>query len=129
MTERMSLADFKALGSAGALKKPNKYNARRTLIDGIWFDSKLEARRYEELKALRKAGAVAWFVRQPGFDLPGGIRYRADFLVVWMQANRTSVDRVGVEDCKGMSTRLSMNKIAMVEELYGIKVEILRAKR
>lgn len=101
-----------------------KYNNRRTQVDGWWFDSQLEADRYRELKLLRASADVAWFLCQVPFRLPGGITYKADFLVVW---NGLSPHRRGVsiEDCKGMMTRVSQNKIKQVEELYGIKVEII----
>jgi len=35
--------------------KYNKYHNTKTIIDGITFDSKLEGKRYTELKKLEKA--------------------------------------------------------------------------
>ena len=35
-----------------------KYNARKTVVDGIKFDSKKEAARYSELKLMEKAGEI-----------------------------------------------------------------------
>ena len=35
-----------------------KYNNIKTVIDGIIFDSKKEAKRYSELKLLEKAGLI-----------------------------------------------------------------------
>lgn len=32
----------------------NKYHNKKTIVDGIEFDSKLEAKRYTELKLLEK---------------------------------------------------------------------------
>jgi Protein of unknown function (DUF1064) len=120
MTERMSLADFKATNWT----KPAKYRNRRVIIDGWPFDSKLEAARYEELKLARQIGFVDWFICQTPFRLPGGIIYRADFLVVW-SAKSNIGHCVRVEDVKGARTRLSMNKIAQVEEIYGIKIDVI----
>ena len=37
----------------------NKYNAKKTVVDGITFDSLKEARRYQELKLLEKAGIIS----------------------------------------------------------------------
>lgn len=38
--------------------KANKYSAQKTSIDGIWFDSKLEAAVYELLKLRQAAGEI-----------------------------------------------------------------------
>lgn len=134
MTEssRMTLDQYRTSQAlAHGFKRGNKYNAKRTLIDGIWFDSKLEAGRYRELKALQGAGDVAWFICQVPFRLPGGIIYRADFLVVWH--SHPSLPRgspgVTVEDCKGARTRVSINKIKQVEEIYGINVQLITRVR
>jgi Protein of unknown function (DUF1064) len=114
MQERMSVAQYKARKSAP------KYRNKRTRVDGILFDSKLEAKRYGELKALKAVGEVAWFITQVPFRLPGGITYRADFLVVW----KGLIPRI--EDCKGAMTRVSLNKIKQVQEIYGITVDIIK---
>jgi hypothetical protein len=81
-------------------------------IDGITFDSKKEAKRYTELKLLHEMGEVVVFLMQVPFRLPGGVRYRADFLVFW------STGEVTVEDVKGMRTAEYKAKKKMVEELY-----------
>ena len=100
-----------------------KYRNVPTVVDGMRFDSKAEARRYGELKLLRHAGEVRWFIRQAPFHLPGGIRYVADFLIAW------SDSRITVEDVKGVLTRVSANKIKQVRALYGIDVQIVGRQR
>lgn len=117
----MSVAEFKARGA-----KKNKYSAQAVVVDGHRFDSKLEGLRYLYWSNLWRAGAITWFTRQVPFYLPGGIVYRADFLVVHL-------DKPGhlafhVEDCKGAMTRVSINKIKQVEEIYGFKVQIITKK-
>lgn len=89
----------------------NKYNAIKTTVDGITFDSKAEARRYGELKLLKMAGEIAWFNRQPSFLLPGDIRYRPDFIVA---------DKNGVwlEDVKGMETQVFKIKKKQMAACY-----------
>lgn len=108
-----------------------KYHSRATHVDGIRFASQLEADRYKELVLLRKAGEVAWFIRQAPFDCGGGIVYRADFLVVWNLKGRMygavmPEDFVEINDCKGVMTPASRVKIAVVEERYGIHIRILK---
>ena len=112
----MSVADFKRLNV-----KKAKYGNSAIVCDGQRFDSKLERDRYLELKNLAQVGAVRWFTRQVPFYLPGGIIYRADFLVVWLG----SAPPVTVEDCKGFMTRVSINKIKQVEAIYGLKIAII----
>lgn len=85
-----------------------KYNARKTIVDGITFDSQKEAYRYGELKLLELAGEISClklqprFVLQPGFRDKNGkrqspISYVADFQYV---ENGIPI----IEDVKGMET-------------------------
>lgn len=39
-------------------KRPNKYGNQKTVVDGITFDSKKEANRYQELKLMEKMGSI-----------------------------------------------------------------------
>lgn len=115
---------------AGAAKQPsrapqapyggNKYHNQKTVVDGITFDSKAEARRYCELKNLRAYGKIDWFNRQPSFLLPGGIRYRPDFIVC-------AAGRIWVEDVKGMETKEFKLKHKLWNESYpGLPLKILK---
>lgn len=94
------------------MPKVSKYRAIPTLVDGIRFASKAEAARYSELKLLQQAGQVQWFIRQPSFDLPAGLRYVADFLVRWADGS------VSVEDVKGMETEVFKMKRKLFEQQY-----------
>lgn len=122
MPESLRKAAERAIekGLAEALKPARrKYGNSPTTVDGIRFDSKREARRYEELQRMRAAGEIAWFILQPTFILPGGIRYRADFLVVLPEGG------VRVEDVKSRATkqdRVYINKRRQVKALYGVEV-------
>jgi len=59
-----------------------KYRSKKTIIDGITFDSLKEARRYRELRLLEKAGAISdlrtqvRFVLIPAQREPDGIGKR-----------------------------------------------------
>lgn len=72
---RMSVAEFKALGNRES--RP-KFNARRCEMDGIRFDSFAEREFYALLKADK---GVLHVDVHPTLTLPGGIRYKPDFLV------------------------------------------------
>lgn len=106
------------------LTKPpqRKYRNIPIFVDGKRFDSKLESRCYIWLTVLRKVGDILWFIRQPSFDLPGGVRYRADFLVVTTKI-------VYVLDAKGKDTQESKNKRKQVKELYGVEVVLWTDKK
>ncbi|QAT48565.1 DUF1064 domain-containing protein [Caproiciproducens sp. NJN-50] len=92
-------------------QRHSKYNAVKTTVDGITFDSKAEAKRYTELKLMLRTGQIKSFNRQPSFILSGGIRYRPDF-IVW------DGSRVWVEDVKGMETAAFKVKAAEFREKY-----------
>jgi len=78
--------------------KQNKYRNIKTEVDGIIFDSKAEARRYGELKLMAKANEIMGFGIQPSFVLPGGVRYRPDFIVCGKDG------KVWCEDVKSAGT-------------------------
>lgn len=101
-----------------AEKKRSKYGNVPTIVDGIRFDSKLESRYFGILKNLWHAGEILWFTRQTPFVLPGGVVYRADFLV----ARKDGFD---VVDVKGAYiTALSRLKIKQMKAVYGITVKL-----
>jgi Protein of unknown function (DUF1064) len=102
----------------------SKYRNRACVIDGLRFPSRLEARCYEWLKARRDViRDVAWFVRQVPFDLPGGIKYRADFLAVLVAGG------VEVIDAKGMLTDVAKLKLRLMKSTHGIDVVLWRGGR
>lgn len=124
LSNRMSVDEYRRLQGKRAQVK----GAVATVEDGIRFQSKLEARRYRYWWNLWQIGAIEWFVRQVPFRLPGGIIWRADFLVVHSAMGGTKDSpNVTVEDCKGWLTEVSRNKIKQVEAIYGITVQIVKS--
>jgi hypothetical protein len=120
-----------------AAPKKHKYNAEQTLVDGIKFASKLEARYYQQLliesKSVRarqlregkywKVGDLLWFTRQVEFELEGGVKYIADFQVVkYWDTNRNIVEWI---DTKGQLLQGTKNKLKQVKDRYGIDVQIV----
>lgn len=83
--------------------KGNKYRAVKTCVDGHTFDSRKEARRYEELKLLTRVGEIHHLVAHPRFELKVGDYkvgdYEADFLYF------TDGDTQIVEDVKRRAPR------------------------
>lgn len=109
--------DIKNLRKQKAVK--HKFGAVRCERDGIKFPSRLERRYYDKLCMLQKSGEVLFFLRQVGFDLPGKVRYFADFLVFWADGN------VDIVDTKGRDTTISQLKRKQVEELYPVEIKIV----
>ena len=100
----------------------HKYNAVRTERHGIKFDSKMEARYYDNLLLRKQAGEVIAFLRQVPFHLPGNTRYVVDFQEFWSDGS------VHFIDVKGMETAQFKMKKKQVEELYApIKIEVVKA--
>ena len=100
-------------------KKRSKYGNRRVEVDGKKFDSEHEARVYEELMLRVQAGELRCVMRQVPFDLPGGIRYFADFVTVGADL------RVTVLDAKSEATRKNrvyINKRKQMLACNGIEV-------
>ena len=120
-------------------KKGNKYNNKKIEIDGLLFDSKREARRYNELKFMEKAGEIKDLERQVKFVLipaqrkpdtigpRGGIHkgqllekecsYIADFVYKHIATGETVV-----EDTKGMRTADYIIKRKLMLERYNIQI-------
>ena len=83
----------------------NKYNNKKTIVDGIKFDSEMESHYYIYLKYLKEIGEVVDFVLQPtyllqeGFDLNGKrirpITYKADFKVIYKDGHEEVIDVKG----------------------------------
>lgn len=95
----MSIEEFRNLSNTSLKKKASpKYHNKETVVDGIRFQSILEANYYLDLKLLLKAGEIKSFNRQPEFVFDCGTKYRADF-IVW------GLDGIPwVVDTKGMKT-------------------------
>lgn len=104
----------------------SKYHAKKTVVDGIQFDSAKEAKRYEKLRALEDAGKIQGLRLQVPFNiLPSfecdGVRYRgmsyvADF--VYCRAGK-----VVVEDCKGFKTSEYKMKKKLMAYFNHINIE------
>ena len=51
--------------------KVSKYRNRKTLVDGIQFDSQKEANRYQELILMERAGLIRSIELQPRYESIG----------------------------------------------------------
>jgi hypothetical protein len=101
--------------------KKNKYNAKKTTVDGIVFDSKAESKRYEFLKAMEAAGEISDLETQPRYVFfVNGQRicaYKPDFRYV--EEGETIVEDV---KSKATKTRDYSIRKKLLKALYGIEV-------
>lgn len=104
----------------------SKYRAKKTVVDGITFDSRKEADRYLVLKGMEDDGTIEGLRRQvryelvPAFDVDGRhyrpVYYVADFVYV---ENGKEV----VEDVKGMRTDVYRLKSKLFARRYGMNIK------
>ena len=100
-----------------------KYKNHKTVVDGIEFGSRLEARRYQELKLLERAGVIQALTLQPEFELQPSFKkngktyrkivYKADFSYYSVKEGK-----VIVEDTKGYVTKEYAIKKKLFEYRY-----------
>lgn len=111
-----------------------KYNNTKKTVDGITFDSILEARRYIILKSRLEAGTISDLRLQPHYTITEGykdlsgtyirpVQYIADFSYI----NHETGKRI-VEDTKGVRTEAYAIKRKLVRDRFGVEVTEITAK-
>lgn len=106
--------------------RASKYHAKKTVVEGIEFDSAREAKRYTRLRALEEEGKIRHLRLQVPFELVpsfecDGVKYRemkyvADFVYV-------RDGKVVVEDCKGFKTPEYKLKKKLMAYMNHINIE------
>lgn len=105
----------------------SKYHSKKSVVNGIEFDSKKEANRSFELSLLERAGMISDLQRQVKFELipsqridgkvvERSVTYVADF--VYKQHGKTVV-----EDTKGFKTKDYIIKRKLMLYIHGIRVK------
>ncbi len=101
-------------------KRP-KYGNRKTVVDGITFDSQAEARRWSLLNLLQKGGQIKKLERQVKYLLAvEGVKiadYVADFRYIDIKRQAEVV-----EDVKGVKTPVYRLKKKLMKAIYGIDI-------
>jgi hypothetical protein len=101
----------------------NKYNAKKTTIDNIVFDSKLESARYKQLKLLEQAGEIRNLRLQIKIPLEVNDRivcsYICDFLYI-------EKNKLVIEDVKGVQTDVFKIKWKLLQALYSDLYDVFR---
>ena len=107
-----------------------KYNAKRTEIDGICFDSQVEGQYYQHLKKQQEEGKIKGFELQPIFTLQEGFKkngkhirpilYIADFKVYYNDGT------VQIIDVKGYETADFKIKRKLFEKKYPFSLVLIK---
>lgn len=102
----------------------NKFRNKTKIVDGIRFQSTLEANRYLQLKMMKAGGLITDFIIQQTYYLEvNGLhicRYIADFVIIWTDG------RVTVEDTKGVETPEFKIKKKLILAIHGISIELVK---
>ena len=117
---------LEALRAAGHVVTRRKYRNTPTVVDGIRFDSKREAKRWGELRALERDGLISQLKRQVRFRIEvNGVLicvYVADFVYFdgpreppWEPPNV-------VEDAKGVRTREYKLKAKLMRAVHRVTI-------
>ena len=118
-----------------------KYRNKKTIVEGLVFDSKKEANRYRELSVLWRAGVISDLELQKEFELVPAqyetfprygkngnrlkdgnrciekpVKYKADFVY---KENGSVI----VEDTKGVKTKDYIIKRKLMLHVHGIKIK------
>ncbi len=70
---------------------------------------------------------VMFWLPQVPFPLPGGVTYRVDFMEYRCLKSDTGSHWVDLVDVKGHLTDVSRLKIKMVEDIYGVNIQLVKA--
>lgn len=121
----------------------SKYHSKKTEVDGIQFDSKREAQRYQQLKLMEKAGVICDLKRQVKYELipaqyingkcvERAITYTSDFeyyvlkplnvRTVMADPKAGTIGEHIVEDVKGVRTAEYVIKRKLMLYKYGISI-------
>lgn len=107
-----------------------KYHNHKTEVDGITFDSRMEAKRYVQLKDMQEAGDIYDLRLQPEYELIPAYKhngkrvrktiYRADFAYRKLAGKLPDalVDEYVIEDVKGVETEAFRLKKKLFEYTY-----------
>ena len=125
--EEMSITDYRALA------KSSKYGNKKIEVGGYRFDSLAEARRYEELRLMERAGAISDLRLQPRYELQRGFtdndgkRQRAIVYIADFAFTENGL-RI-VEDCKGAITKeYAIKKKLFLYKYFELTFREIKAK-
>ena len=117
-------------------RKSSKYHAEKSSRGDLTFDSKKEARRYDELMLMQNADMIRDLKLQVRFCLIEGytttenVKHKGEYYVAdFVYERKTAPDCNGdvhwlkvVEDAKGYRTQVYRNKAKLFREKFGFSI-------
>ena len=111
-------------------KKSSKFGAKKTIVDGITFDSKWESERYGQLRAMERGGIVTDLELQVKYDIVINdikiCKYIADF--VYKEESSDGKIREIVEVAKGFETPEFKLKKKLMKAVHSIDIYLSKKK-
>ncbi len=113
------------------INNKNKYNNRKTIVDGIKFDSQKEAQRYVVLKDMEKCKEIFGLKLQPKFILQDKFRVSDHTKKSGWRTERAITYKADFQyTIKLVTQKTEVKKTALVvEDVKGIKTETYKIKR
>lgn len=100
-------------------KKRSKYGNKRTEYAGKAFDSAHEAEVYKQLELRVRAGDLRGVICQQAFQLPGGVKYIADFVAL---KNDGTYDVIDAKSDATRKDKVYRIKRRQMREVLGIEI-------
>ena len=104
-----------------AFNAPSKYKNKRTIVDGITFDSKREAARYCQLRLMQKSGLISELQLQQRFPIIVNMVkicvYVSDFTYL------TKAGQSVTEDVKGVKTAAYRLKKKLMKAVHNVDIK------
>lgn len=125
-TERITAEEYRALMQAPV--STNKYRAAGIRVDGIWFDSRKEANRYNILKVAQASGYISNLKVHPRYVITEACEVQGVKQQAVTYAPDFEYEHEGqliTEDVKGMVTDEARRKIKQFQHKYGRIVYIV----
>lgn len=102
----------------------NKFGAKKTVYNGVTYDSKKEAHRRFHLDCLAKKGDIVKIEDQPVFDIVINdtkvCKYKADFRVTYKDGSVEVEDVKGLK--KGAAYQIFRLKKKLVKAIYNVDI-------
>lgn len=117
------LTAFQARRKTPRRKQPRIRGAQRVEVGRFVFQSKREAKRWQELELLQHAGEISNLRRQVPFAIVINRMHVCDYLADFVYL-RDGVEVV--EDVKGFATEVFRLKAKLVRALYGIEILVTK---
>lgn len=108
----------------------SKWRNRKTVYNGVAFDSIKECNRYKELELLQLAGVISnlklqpRYVLQEGYKRIDGKRIRAITYVADFEYRDCETGEIVTEDVKGAQTQVFRLKCKLFEKKFGRVIRI-----